>query len=266
MIDKLPNIDQSELDAHVWRYLNFPKFISLITYQALWFAKLNILQDQFEGTLPSATKEEMHQNNQQWKPVFNTPEFHRQIDNWPDDNVRSGRELTVVNCWFLDEAESKDMWANYVGNNEGVAICSSIRRLSSSVNAYPEFSLIGKVKYVEFNNHLMGMYEAHQADERALLKDKRYQLEQEVRIVTMNLKTPWCLNMNGTPLSKEEYTGKNMNNFENKGLYITVNLQTLIESVVLAPGAGEWFELLVKQILKLSNINCPVTRSAIDEV
>jgi GTPase SAR1 family protein len=266
MIRKLQQIQETELDLPVWRYLTFPKFVSLVTYQALWFAKLNILQDQFEGTLPIPTEAYMRRDNEKWKEIFNSSEYHQQIDNWPNDNVSSGRELTVVNCWFLGENESREMWTRYVGSNDGVAICSSIRRLRSSVNAYHEFSLIGRVQYVDFDKHLMSMYEANQAPERALLKDQRFESEREIRIVSMSIKTPWCLNMDGSPLTKEQYTGKNMNNFENKGLYITVDLSSLIQFVVLAPEALDWFELLVKRVLKLFKLECPVIRSKLEAV
>jgi hypothetical protein len=90
-----------------------------------------------------------------------------------------------------------------------------------------------------------------------------FDVEHEIRIVGMSTKTPWCLNMDGSPLKKEQYTGKNMNNFENKGLYITVNLSSLIQFIVLSPGATDWFELLVKRILKIFKLGCPVMRSQI---
>jgi len=210
----------------------------------------------------------MRQDNESWKKVFNTPDFHQQIDNWPKDIVSSGRELTVVNCWYFGENESKDMWDTHVKSKEGVAICSSIRRLQNSVNAYPQYSMIGRVKYVDFDKHVMSMYEAHQAGEIALLKknEERYKVESEVRIVSMSLKTPWCLNTDGSPLTKEQYTGKNMSNFENKGLYITANLPSLIQYIVFVPGATDWFELLVKRILKLFKLECPVKRSQFKQV
>jgi len=53
--EKIKNIDENELDNVVWRYLTFPKFISLLAYGALWFSKLNILQDKYEGTMPAMT-------------------------------------------------------------------------------------------------------------------------------------------------------------------------------------------------------------------
>ena len=108
-ISELKNISESELDKTVWRYLTFVKFISLVTYQSLWFSKLNILQDRFEGCLPLATEKKLNIKNQKHKQYIHS-DLHNQIDNWVSDNIKDGRELEVVNCWFLGEEESKVMW------------------------------------------------------------------------------------------------------------------------------------------------------------
>ena len=266
-INRYVNLSDDELDLTAWRYFTFSKFVSLITYGALWFPKLKILKDEFEGALPEVTETKMRQENEKQKMFFNTPEFHKQIDEWPSNNVRDGQELTVVNCWFLDEVESKRMWDEYVGHNEGVAVKSTVRKLAKYVYAYPDFSHIGKVKYVDHKTYMMSMYEAHQAHERAFIKDSsKFSHEQELRISSMNIKTPMCLNMDGRPLTKEECSGKNMNNFENPGLYIRVNLENLINEIVLAPNASEWFELLVKRIVEMSKFGWIVTRSRIENV
>jgi hypothetical protein len=43
-----------ELDPNtvIWRYLSMSKFVSLIRTSALWFSKLQIFEDVFEGTTP----------------------------------------------------------------------------------------------------------------------------------------------------------------------------------------------------------------------
>ena len=46
---KIRNLGSADLEKTVWRYMPFAKFISLMTYQALWFSKLNILQDTYEA-------------------------------------------------------------------------------------------------------------------------------------------------------------------------------------------------------------------------
>lgn len=263
--ENIKNIKDDELDNSVWRYLTFSKFISLLAYGALWFPKLNILQDQFEGALPIQTKKIMQQDNEKWKKVL-SPESHWQIDKMVDNNIKDGRELTVVNCWFLSKAESTKMWDNYVKNNEGVAIKSTVRKLATCVYLEPDFSCIGKVKYINFESHGMSSYEAHQAQERAFLKSQIFASEQEIRLSTMNFKTPACVAMDGIPYTQEQVTGKNMNNFENLGLYIRMNIEKLIDTIVIAPQATDWFELLIKRIVGMSKLNIQVKRSELETI
>jgi hypothetical protein len=107
----------------------------------------------------------------------------------------------------------------------------------------------------------MSSYEAHQAIERAFLKDEeRFSHEQELRIVTMSTKTTSCISMEGRRYTLEEVSGKNMNNFENPGLYVCIRLDRLITEVVVAPNAQDWFEKLVRCIVERSNIPAPVSR------
>ena len=54
---KFRNLVRDDKIKTVWRYMSFPKFMSLLTYQALWFSKLNMLEDKYEGTIPAKTKQ-----------------------------------------------------------------------------------------------------------------------------------------------------------------------------------------------------------------
>lgn len=265
---KLRSLQNEDLERTVWRYMPFAKFISLITYQALWFSKLSILQDTYEGMLPAESKREMRKENQGIKSWFNTPEFHRQIDAWPDQNENDGRELLVVNCWFLGERPSGRMWSEYGGSHDAVAIKSTIGRLANYVFVPRDEhrSHIGFVSYIAYGSHRMSSYEAHQAHERAFLKDKeRFSHEQEIRIVTMNIKTTSCVSMEGQKYTAAEVSGKNMNNFENPGLYVGARLDRLITEVVVPPNAQEWLEKLVRRIVELSKLPAPVTRSIAED-
>jgi len=96
----LRDLSEEDLDLTVWRYMPFSKFISLLTFQALWFSKLNILQDQFEGMMPVPTKKTMNERHQAMKKNF-PPEQHWQFDEMASRNEEDSRELLVVNCWFL---------------------------------------------------------------------------------------------------------------------------------------------------------------------
>jgi hypothetical protein len=261
---KLRSLGATDLAKTVWRYMPFPKFISLLTYQALWFSKLNILQDTYEGLIPASLKRQMHEDNQRFKAQFDTPEFHTQIDKWLDKNEQDSRELLVVSCWFLGESDSERMWREYGGSNEAIAIKSTVGRLARYVLVPRDehVSHLGLVSYVDHDTHEMSAYEAHQGHERAFLKDKeRFAHEEEIRIVTLNVKTTSCASMEGKPYTAEEVVGKNMNNFENPGLYVGVHLNGLLTEVVVPPTAEEWFEKLVRRIVELSQLSAHVSRS-----
>jgi hypothetical protein len=259
-ITKFKNLADSDLDKTVWRYLTFPKYISLLSYGALWFSKLNILADEYEGHMPTKPDAEMRASMQINKNMY-PPELHDQFDNMNRRNVEDGRELTVASCWFLSENDTIRMWAEYTGSSEAVAIKSTIRLLSQHVYCDARYSQIGKVEYVDLETHSMTPYEANQAQERAFLKRKKFDHESEVRVVALNLRSQNCVNMDGEILKPEEVQGVGMNNTGNPGLYIRSNLQRLITATVVAPNAPLWFELLLKRIVQQSKVGAPVERS-----
>jgi len=256
------DLSQKDLDLSVWRYMPFSKFISLLTYGALWFPKLNILQDQYEGTMPHLVKEMMDQKHDSMKKGFH-PSLHSQFDNMAARNVEDSRELIVANSWFLNESESKTMWTDYGEGNDSVAIKSTVGRLTANI-AVPNdthVTHIGRVKYVDFNNHSMSDYEANQGIERAFLKDKGFQHEEELRIATMSFKTVNCIRPDGERYTAQEVKGKNMNNFDFPGLYIMINFPELVSSIVIHPESESWLLPTIKRVMKLSNLNVPVALS-----
>jgi len=93
-------------------------------------SRLGSLIDKFEGTLPYKTRKSMIrqplglENN-----VRGRPELQKQLAGMTDRNVTDGRDVLVVNCWFLGETESQQMWNEYVGSSEGVALRSTLKRL-----------------------------------------------------------------------------------------------------------------------------------------
>lgn len=261
-ITKYINLQDIDLDKTVWRYLTFGKYISLLAYGAIWFSKLNILIDKDEGAMPAIAAAEMHAQHQALKRLFD-PSMHEQFDNMISRNVEDGRELIVVNCWFEDKCESKEMWDRYAGS-DGVAIKSTIRALAEHIFCDPQFSAVGRVQYVDLSKHVMSHYDAHQAHERAYLKSLSFSREREIRISTMNLRGPMCVNMDGTIPRPEEYAGSKANNFEHPGIFIKANTARLIHATVVHPGAPLWFELLVRHLVRKSGIGGPVTRSTFE--
>lgn len=214
--------------------------------------------------MPAIADREMREKLLSWKIVKDNPLFTEQIKNANQRNVDDGRELMLANCWFCDVNESAEMWKAYAEGVESVAITSTVGRLSEHVLCDPQFSLLGRVQYVDHASYKMSHYEANQAGERALLKDNSFSREKEVRMVTMSVKGPMCVNEDGTDMVPPQYEGAHMNNFENSGLYIKADLPRLVMQTVLAPQAPKWFELLVKRIAQLSGVGTAVARSQLE--
>lgn len=253
------------MDLKVWRYMPFSKFISMLTFQAIWFPKLNILQDQFEGTMPTATKAMMNAKYHAMKRNI-PPETHWQFDQMASKNENDSRELLLVSCWFLDDNESERMWQEYGINNEAVAIQSTVKQLFQNIGVPHDKHVthIGRVKYVDHDKYMMSSYEASQGHERAFIKDaSKFSHEQELRITTLNTKTRYCVKPTGEPYSEIEVQGKNMNNFDQPGLYIQIQFDQLVSKIVVSPEADEWFFLLVKRIMNLNKFNTSVEKSAL---
>ncbi len=259
------DLKPDDLKNTIWRYMPFSEFVSLLTYQALWFSKLNILQDRHEGLIPATVKAQMAVENQRYKAWFNTPEHHQQIDAWPTKIETDGRELIVVSCWFESEEESRRMWDEYGNSNEAVAIKSTIGRLEKAVAVPPDRTMShrGRVRYVDHDAHAMSTHTASQAFELAFLKDRKFVHEQEVRLATLNFKSPRCVAPDGKRYTAEQAAGAGINNFDQPGLYVCVSLHDLISEVVVCPSAQPWLPNLVRRIVELASLSVPVIHSSI---
>ncbi len=213
--------------------------------------------------MPKPTKEMMDKRHQEMKKDFPT-DLHWQFDEMASRNEQDSRELYVVNCWFLCENESSRMWEEYGGENDAVAIKSTVRQLIENIGVPNDShaSHIGRVKYIDHSNHMMSAYEANQGIERAFLKDaERYVHEKELRIATLSVKTKYCVKPDGEPYKEPEVQGKNMNNFDEPGLYIVIRFKEMVSEIVTSPNSGEWLTLLVRRIMHVSNLNIPVLAS-----
>jgi hypothetical protein len=167
-----------ELDSNtvIWRYLTFQKFAALIELSAVWFAKLGIFEDAEEGMTPEKTRQHIKSQHRDMEFWFSDEERRSQVRRFLEDNEQYGRDLIGASCWFIAEHESKDMWAEYAKDREGVVIKSTAEALMRSlVQSLKEKWWIGKVSYVDLSTHEgMNVYEGRQAHLRAFLKGIKY--------------------------------------------------------------------------------------------
>ena len=265
-MEKLVRPELQSLGAYrrpILRYLEAWKFHSLVSHRAVWFSRLGGLDDEFEGRMPTPTKHGLQAEHRKWESTFPVAEYGPQIREAADRNEQDGCAVLAVNCWFADAAESEQMWQRYGGSPKGVAIQSSCDRLVRGM-AHQEYAQIGLVRYVDFDQEDMGPYLGNQAMERAFLKRPEFRAERELRIATMNLVAPGCLNPDGTPPSARQRSGPGMYDPTRLGFFVRADLATLIRSVRLAPGASESFASEVREAVGSAGLSFPIDRSALE--
>src|ERR671939_2213510 len=162
-------------NAKIWRYMDFQKFVSLLDKQALFFRKVQMLQDNYEGTLPvfarlvKASMSKLFSNGNAYT-------------NYVDGLLKLLRATTLVNTWHINEVESAAMWHLYSNNNAGIAIQSTYERLSESFNNNKEDPVwISTVRYIYYNKDMFGLANTFEA---FTCKRLSFQHENELRAFT----------------------------------------------------------------------------------
>jgi hypothetical protein len=80
-----PTFLEPDPNAMVWRYIDFPKLVSLLDRKALFFVKASKLYDPFEGTLPEFNKINRPSMYAEYKDKFPDYEsFNKFIDSGTD--------------------------------------------------------------------------------------------------------------------------------------------------------------------------------------
>lgn len=256
--------EEDQRKAIVMRYLTLEKFVSLLELEAMWFSRLGALQDKFEGTLPKKARERLLARDRLLAEKMPHPELQRLILGMTDNGVENGRCMGAVNCWFFGKEESEEMWRDYGQEGKGIAIRSTVKRLSVSFRIpgdYCRMSIIGRVQYVDFDSHDMTEYDANNAHGTTFIKEKSFTREQEVRIFTLNSLHSGCLNPDGSPINSFQMTGPGLFEPNRKGFYVKCKLQELIQAVVIGPHAQPHFFTLVKRLIARYRLFVPIERS-----
>jgi hypothetical protein len=119
----------------VWRYMSFARFVWLLQKRQLWLSRADLLGDPWEIALVG----------DQLKFVISrhppTDIFSKQPRESAEERssriIKLWRRTTFVNCWSTAEHESHALWRIYCRSAEGVALQTTLARLSDSVAGLP---------------------------------------------------------------------------------------------------------------------------------
>lgn len=245
-------------NVKIWRYMDSSKFMRLIDKHALFFIRVDQLDDKFEGSYSKYMFDPAFEENA-------TPEQKKQLENQRTHYIaynKTLRKMTFVNCWHMNEFESAAMWKLYLKSTDGVAIQSTYRRLADCFNGYDETSVfIGTVSYKDYQKEAVPLSTPENPYINMfypfLHKRKSFAYEQELRaVITYN---PSIIGKTyediPSPKVKAEYS--------TFGLNVPIDLDVLVEQVFVSPTAEKWFEDLVKSAMDKFGLNKKVVKSSL---
>ena len=237
MHEEHPRIISPPSDAVLWRYLDFTKFVSVLEKRSLFFSRSDQLGDPFEGSL----------SPENWRLHPELYGEHNELLEPQLTNLyRNLKHLVYISCWHLAGHESAAMWRLYSRESDGIAIRTECRHLRASLLC-EETIYVGSVSYVD--------YESTFIPENPVFlpyfyKRQEFRHEQEVRAICHKLfNADGGVGLGARPRSVGEY--------------YEVDLSALVQEIVVAPLAPDWFIELVSSVANRYGLGDRVRRSSL---
>jgi len=256
----LRGYNQVKDDEVIWRYMDFPKFFSLIETKALFFSPAYRLKEEepLEFEVPALNAQTMRETISE--RLFKSGKDSKDIKEYIDRTLSSDDIFHWgVSCWSSNAIESYALWRTFVTAAEGVAIKSCPARLQRAVKSSDrEFIKIGKVEYL--NHEKDELKKPLFTDEDRLFhKAEFYRDESEFRIITyLDIRNFEFDPATGLPLAKSLENPKYI-----QSQTIPVSLEELVEEVRVSPYAPPWFKPLVAAYVERAGLSARVLQSAI---
>jgi hypothetical protein len=210
--------------------MDFTKFVSLIDRSELFFARGDKFEDLYEG-YPTLRDLEEHRE----LLMKNVPLDAQKATESIREMWHGFRKKVGMSCWHMNPGESAAMWKLYLQSNDGVAIRTTVARLTECLNANTQFdSIMGKVRYIDYRQERM---EPGTVFTPLIHKRLSFSHEQEVRVVAMRRHEA------GVDIAVFD------DDIEGGGIRFKIDLERLIDHVFVAPTSPEWFSSLVTAVL-----------------
>jgi hypothetical protein len=166
-----------EADVAIWRYVDLPRYLSLLTTRSLYLSRVDLLGDDIEGTISAPTVQGDYVDPRRPTSLAGLQDALRRLRETQRKNV-------AVSCWHIADYESAGMWIQYAESGKGVAIKSTYARLIKSLESWPRDFFAGCVSYADYDRDVIT---GTTMLAPFVHKPKEYQHEQELRIVVSQL-------------------------------------------------------------------------------
>jgi len=241
--DKI-QIEIPDNNQKIWRYMDFSKYVDLLTTSALYFTRADKLEDPYDCS-----------------SMQFSVDAHKQLPPAPPEGKERTRQVNTferlfvyLNCWHMNDHQSAALWKLYSENKyETIAIQTTFGKFKSEIeNKWSRDGgpLISKVKYDPKNagESIDGVPGAKLfrffSVEEIIYKRPSFEHEKELRAFIFQR----CdkLKENNT-LRNEAHLEKLMKE-RDEFIRIPIDPAQLIEKVYVSPLAKDLFVELVKNI------------------
>jgi hypothetical protein len=230
-----PRVSQLKSDDFLWRYMDFSKFVSLLTAKKIILPQVTMFQDPYEGLWPK-------RNIEDFKAL------ERQDGYYPTRMHESSRVPLEVrrqfhaSCWHFSNHQSAAMWDIYSKNPSGVAIKVaniSLLKIFGSSRLNFHYSL---VDYIDYEKDAINIANSGSNDVVApfFYKRESFSHEKEFRVIF------W---------KGDRYNMRSEINFEDTVGVDVENIDDLIEEVVLSPYSEPWFLSATRAVAEAFGLN-----------
>jgi hypothetical protein len=223
------------VEVPVWRYMDFAKYVSLLRSGGLHFARLDKMEDSFEGSITKAEYETLENTARAGEAKGDLPpEWKGRYLDVLLGNARNMRRSCYVNCWHMNEHESEAMWRLYSQSSFAIALKSRYSKLRDTLptlNAQGTYlgPFMGKVTYVD---HLTQLLPTGNGLVPVMNKRPSFAHERECRALIWRPEPDDYLFHPDPESLLAAYP---------TGIEVKLDLNVLIEKVVVSPLAPKWF-------------------------
>ena len=261
-------LDIPPIDAQLWRYMNFAKFVSMLETRQLFFTRVDKLDDAYEGAWSEATLRQLDSLIEHGDPkgrenpvtgdkYVSEKETARLWKQIIGGHSQVERRYTLVSCWREGEHESEAMWnqAPQHGEKYELAIKTDFKSLVSSFPSHSRLpDIVARVEYIPYQTKEMPLSLAAPY----LHKRIEFQDEREVRaIMSATPYVPDPAHPDRDDVKAPDYSREVCD----VGLGYEVSPADLIHEVVISPHAPSWLGELIAKVRERYELQIPVRQS-----
>lgn len=208
-------VDEPARDTRILRVFTVEKYKKLFTSNSIWFSSIDLLRqecDSLERTIPKGFFDRM---------TLHQKEMYKTVNKAKDDTYKS-----FISCW--SQVECGELWDKYDKFHNGIAIYSSVGAMLNALN--PQTTLSTTIQYINLDDT------SRHYDLPWVLFEEQNEFVGSIKM-SLRLKESF---KSGDYIDDNEirFIMFDKNN-DSEGIGISVNLDSIIETIVIDPYASK---------------------------